>query len=83
MEKGRPWKEKIIQFSQKLKNNKKRFTGIRLIALGVVLGIVSRAAGGNPFQDFTSGILMGLSAGILLAGTLLALLSPLNSKKRP
>lgn len=38
-------------------------------------GIVSRAAGGSPSQDFTSGILMGLSAGILLVGILAVLLS--------
>ena len=55
--------------------SRKRYFGVLLILLGVALGIVSRTAGGSPSQDFTSGILMGLSAGILLVGILAVLLS--------
>ena len=39
-----------------------------------------RAAGGSPFQDFATGILMGLSAGILLVGILAILLSFIRRK---
>ena len=59
----------------RIKSSRKRYFGVLLILLGVALGIVSRTAGGSPSQDFTSGILMGLSAGILLVGILAVLLS--------
>ena len=75
MNQDRFFKEKAMRIFQKLKSDKKRFTGILLIALGIALGVVSRATGGNPFQDFTAGILMGLSVGVLLIGILVTLLS--------
>ena len=69
------FQETIARIGQKLRSSRKRYFGVLLILLGIVLGIVSRAAGGSPSQDFTSGILMGLSAGVLLVGILAVLLS--------
>ena len=75
MKENRSFQETIARIGQKLRSSRKRCIGVLLILLGIVLGIVSRAAGGSPSQDFTSGILMGLSAGILLVGILAVLLS--------
>ncbi len=80
MNPNQSFEEKILQLFQKFKSDNKRFTGSLLIALGIILGVVSRAAGGNSFQDFTAGILMGLSIGILLVGILVTLLSILRKK---
>lgn len=80
MDQDQPLKEKAVRLFQKLKSDKKRFTGLLLILLSIVLGVVSVTAGGTPFQDFTSGVLMGLSVGILLVG-ILVLLSCLKNKE--
>ena len=75
MKENRSFQETIARIGQKLRSSRKRYFGVLLILLGIVLGIVSRAVGGSPFQDFTTGILMGLSTGILLVGILAVLLS--------
>lgn len=75
MKQNGSFQETIARIGQKLRISRKGYFGVLLILLGIVLGIVSRAAGGSPSQDFTSGILMGLSAGILLVGILAVLLS--------
>ena len=75
MKQNGSFQETIARIGQRIKSSRKRYFGVLLILLGVALGIVSRAAGGSPSQDFTSGILMGLSAGILLIGILAVLLS--------
>lgn len=75
MKQNASFQETIARIGQKLGSSQKRYFGVLLILLGIVLGIVSRAAGGSPFQDFATGILMGLSAGILLVGILAVLLS--------
>ena len=75
MKGNRSFQETIARIRQKLRSSRKRYFGVLLILLGVALGIVSRTAGGSPFQDFATGILMGLSAGILLVGILAVLLS--------
>lgn len=82
MAQGQPLKEKALRIFKKLKSDKKRFVGVLLIVLGVILGAVSRVAGGSPFQDFTAGILMGLSAGILIVGLLMTLLTCLKNKEK-
>ena len=68
------FKEKSVGVFRPFKDNR-RLAGILLIVLGAVLAIISRTAGGSPFQDFTSGVLMGLSVGILLTGIIVALSS--------
>ncbi len=75
MKQNGSFQETIARIGQRIKSSRKRYFGVLLILLGIVMGIVSRAAGGSPSQDFTSGILMGLSAGILLVGILAVLLS--------
>lgn len=80
MKENRSFQETIARIRQKLRSSRKRYFGVLLILLGVVLGIVSRTAGGSPFQDFATGILMGLSAGILLVGILAILLSFIRRK---
>ena len=75
MKQNGSFQETIARIGQKLRSSRKRYFGVLLILLGVALGIISRAAGGSPSRDFTSGILMGLSAGILLVGILAVLLS--------
>lgn len=75
MKQNGSFQETIARIGQRIKSSRKRYFGVLLILLGIVLGIVSRAAGGSPSQNFTSGILMGLSAGILLVGILAVLLS--------
>ena len=67
MKQNGSFQETIARIGQKLRSSRKRYFGVLLILLGIVLGIVSRAAGGSPSQDFTSGILMGLSLGFLLS----------------
>lgn len=80
MRENRSFQETIARIRQKLRSSRKRYFGVLLILLGVALGIVSRTAGGSPFQDFATGILMGLSAGILLVGILAILLSFIRRK---
>ena len=80
MKENRSFQETIARIRQKLMSSRKRYFGVLLILLGVALGIVSRTAGGSPFQDFATGILMGLSAGILLVGILAILLSFIRRK---
>ena len=75
MKQNGSFQETIARIGQKLRSSRKRYFGVLLILLGIVLGIVSRAAGGSPLQDFATGILMGLSAGVLLVGILAVLLS--------
>ena len=75
MKQNGSFQETIARIGQRIKSSRKRYFGVLLILLGVALGIVSRTAGGSPSQDFTYGILMGLSAGILLIGILAVLLS--------
>ena len=75
MKQNGSFQETIARIGQRIKSSRKRYFGVLLILLGVALGIVSRTAGGSPFQDFATGILMGLSAGILLVGILAVLLS--------
>lgn len=75
MKQNGSFQETIARIGQKLRSSRKRYFGVLLILLGIVLGIVSRAVGGSPFQDFTTGILMSLSAGVLLVGILAVLLS--------
>ena len=75
MKQNGSFQETIARIGQKLRSSRKRYFGVLLILLGIVLGIVSRAVGGSPFQDFTTGILMGLSVGVLLVGILAILLS--------
>lgn len=46
MKENHSFQETIARIKQKLGSSRKRYFGVLLILLGIVLGIVSRAAGG-------------------------------------
>ena len=55
--------------------NKQIIYGFILFLLGLILIFISRNNSGSHFQDFVTGILMGLGVGVLLVGIVLILLS--------
>ena len=55
--------------------NKQIIYGFVLFLLGLILIFISRNNSGSHFQDFVTGILMGLGVGVLLDGIVLILLS--------
>ncbi|WP_281628063.1 hypothetical protein [Traorella massiliensis] len=55
--------------------NKQILYGFILFLLGLILIFISRNNSGSHFQDFVTGILMGLGVGVLLVGIVLILLS--------
>lgn len=79
MDKRSPFMERaltlVLVFRKKIRDNKTRSVGILLIILGVALGVISRVTSGSGFQDFTAGVMMGLSVGILLVGIIATLIS--------
>lgn len=79
MDKRSPFMERaltlVFVFRKKIRDNKTRSVGILLIILGVALGVISRVTSGSGFQDFTAGVMMGLSVGILLVGIIATLIS--------
>lgn len=75
MNKSSSFRERIGVMLRRFGGNKRRLTGISLTALGVCLAAISRITGGSPFQDFSSGLMMGLSVGMLFAGILVTLFS--------
>lgn len=46
-----------------------------LAALGCVLAALARTGGGDPFQDFALGLLMGLGVGCMAVGAVFLALS--------
>lgn len=52
--------------------------GVILVLLGLLFRTLSDTVGGSHVQDFVSGVLMGLSAAVLLAGILLLAKAWLN-----
>lgn len=79
MDKRSPFMERaltlVFVFRKKIRDNKTRSVGILLIILGVALGVISRVTSGSGFQDFTAGVMTGLSVGILLVGIIATLIS--------
>lgn len=55
--------------------NKQILYGFVLFLLGLILIFISRNNSGSHFQDFVTGILMGLGVGVLLVGIVLIILS--------
>lgn len=55
--------------------NKQILYGFILFLLGLILIFISRNNSGSHFQDFVTGILMGLGVGVLFVGIVLILLS--------
>lgn len=53
---------------QKLEKEKTLLSGLVLIIMGMVLSALSQLTVGSDFKDFLSGVMMGLSIGIMLIG---------------
>ena len=57
------------------KEHSQRALGLGLAALGCVLAALARTGGGDPFQDFALGLLMGLGVGCMAVGAVFLALS--------
>ncbi len=57
---------------QHLERQKQTFIGAILIVMGIALQALSQNTGGTSFNDFVSGLMLGISVGIILAGLYIA-----------
>ena len=57
---------------QHLERQRQTFIGVILIVMGIALQALSQNTGGTSFNDFISGLMLGLSVGIILAGLYIA-----------
>ena len=53
----------------------KRAGGLGAFFLGCALAALSRAGGGDPFQEFSAGLLLGLGVGCMAVGAVTLALS--------
>lgn len=63
--------EQILELMRRtdaLEKQKNVLYGVLLIVMGIALGTVSRVTGGSNVQDFISGVLLGISVGVMLTG---------------
>lgn len=60
---------------QRLEKDKNIIIGLLLVILGITLGVSSRSIGGTSFRDFISGIMIGLSVGIMILGVFVEIFS--------
>ena len=67
--------------NSKLEENKQMLYGLVLFVLGLILIFISRNSTGSHFQDFITGILMGLGVGVLLVGIVLIFLFVFKKNK--
>ncbi|MGN0312151.1 MAG: helix-turn-helix domain-containing protein [Lachnospiraceae bacterium] len=58
----------LLRRTQELEKQKNSLYGIILIVMGIALQALSHTFGGTSFQDFLSGLMMGLSVGEMLVG---------------
>ena len=58
----------LLQRTQELEKQKGVLYGLILIVLGIACSALSASTGGSDVQDFVSGLLMGLSIVVMLAG---------------
>ena len=65
----------MIERVQRLEKQKQIISGIMLIVMGVALMSLSNSLDGTGFKSVVSGVIMGMSAGISLAGVYIAILS--------
>ena len=58
----------LLRRTQELEKQKNVLYGILLVVMGIALMAFSHTFGGTTFQDFISGLMMGISIGGMLAG---------------
>ena len=58
----------LLKRTQDLEKQKNLLYGILLIVMGIALQALSHTFGGSKFQDFCSGLLLGISCAEMLAG---------------
>lgn len=58
----------LMRRTEELEKQKNALYGVLLIVMGIALGAVSRVTGGSNVRDFISGVLLGISVGVMLAG---------------
>lgn len=58
----------LIKRTQALEDQRTTLIGLILIIMGITLMLLSGSFGGSRFQDFMSGILLGISIAEMLAG---------------
>lgn len=58
----------MLERIQKLEKQKKTMLGLLLLIMGMTLSAMSQNYGGTDFRDFISGVMVGLSVGVMLAG---------------
>ena len=58
----------MLERIQRLEKQKQSLFGITLIVMGIAMIALSQSFGGTNFQDFLSGLILGLSVGEMLTG---------------
>lgn len=58
----------LIKRTQALEDQRTTLIGLILIIMGITLMLLSGSFGGSAFQDFMSGILLGISIAEMIAG---------------
>lgn len=58
----------MLERIQRLEKQKQSLFGIMLIVMGIAMIALSQSFGGTNFQDFLSGLILGLSVGEMLTG---------------
>lgn len=58
----------LLRRTQELEKQKSSLYGILLIVMGIALQALSHIFGGTSLQDFLSGLMLGLSIGVMLIG---------------
>lgn len=62
----------MLRRIQSLEKQKSLLYGLVLVVLGIACNAMANLTGGNGVQDFVSGLLMGISVAVMLAGIVLA-----------
>lgn len=62
----------LLKKTQDLEKQKNLLYGIILIVMGVAFQALAHTITGSDFQEFISGVLTGLSVGVMLAGIYIA-----------
>lgn len=62
----------LIKRTQALEDQRTMLYGLILIVMGIALYLLHYNIGGSDFQDFISGLLLGISIGEMLAGIYVA-----------